>query len=206
MPYYALSISSDVVQDNSGLELAIPGPKERVFETKIEALEAFKANKNLTPRLKVFESYSEALDYASYLDQSAFKDGAESGNKEATSVNGAKAPVPSEGCPFKSLTPQELAKLKVAIQQGDLRTFDDLVESNPRYLITPCDTPSILRSGTRSNALHFAAESKSARVTQKVLDSLLDPDLMERMYPSESAEARTTRYLLIMYIMLRSWV
>ena len=59
-----------------------------------------------------------------------------------------------------------------------------------RYLMTPCDTPSVLHSGTRSNALHIAALSGSVRMTLKVIDAVRDPELMIKMYPGESAESR----------------
>ena len=41
----------------------------------------------------------------------------------------------------------------------DEESFRDLTESNPRYLVTPSDTPAICHSGTRANALHIAAQS-----------------------------------------------
>jgi hypothetical protein len=56
--------------------------------------------------------------------------------------------------------------------------------------MTPCDTPAVLHSGTRSNALHFAAQSGSVGMTQKVLDAIQNPALMLKMYPAESAESR----------------
>jgi hypothetical protein len=38
-----------------------------------------------------------------------------------------------EGCLFKSLTPQELKKLKDSIVEEDMATFERLVDENPRY-------------------------------------------------------------------------
>lgn len=59
-----------------------------------------------------------------------------------------------------------------------------------RYLMTPCDTPSVLHSGTRSNALHVAALAGSAKMTNRIIYAIQDPELMIKMYPGESAESR----------------
>ena len=88
------------------------------------------------------------------------------------------------------------------MKKGDENKFFELTESNPRYLMTPCDTPSVIHSGTRANALHVAAEAGSARMTTLVLEAVQDPELMARMYPSESAESRARRqeYLFDLYL------
>ena len=64
---------------------------------------------------------------------------------------------------FQGLTPQELKQLKEAINAEDEERVEELVASNPRYLLSPCDTPSVLHSGTRANALHVAAAKGSLR-------------------------------------------
>ena len=109
---------------------------------------------------------------------------------------------PSEGCPYSGLTPQQLKGLKEAIRDGNFEEVDSLIDTNPRYLVTTCDTPAVIHSGTHSNALHFAATSGNVKMVQKILDRVQDPDLMERMYPEESPEARAKRqeYLLDLYL------
>jgi len=39
-----------------------------------------------------------------------------------------------EGCLYKSLTPQELKKLKDSIVAEDFETFNRLIDENPRYV------------------------------------------------------------------------
>ena len=193
MPFYAISAPCGQ-GDSEGSNL---NPKSRVFKTTEEALKALKTNKQ--SRLKTFENYEDALKFATepFSVSNETIDCNKSGQYNKIENLG---PAPSEGCPFKSLTPQELKKLKQAIADEDAVAFDKLVADNPRYLTTPCDTPSILHSGTRANALHVAATEggsmwgkASPKMTQKVLDTILDPCLMERMYPGESAEARARR-------------
>ena len=191
MPYHALScpISHG---DGNGLNL---NAKDRVFQTIEEALKALKTNKQ--SRYKTFENYEDAVNFAKepYISANEQKNNAQVLENKIENAT----PAPSEGCTFKSLTPQELKQLKQAIASENAEKFDELVSQSPRYLTTPCDTPSILHSGTRANALHVAASESGAmgksspKMTQKVLDSILSPDLMERMYPGETAENRARR-------------
>lgn len=193
MPFHAISAPCGQ-GDSEGPNL---NAEARVFKTTEEALKALKTNKQ--SRLKTFENYEDALKFARELFSVSSEkiDYNKSGQYSKIENIG---PAPSEGCPFKSLIAQELKKLKQAIADEDITTFDSLVAENPRYITTPCDTPSILHSGTRANALHVAATEggsmwgkASPKMTQKVLDTILDPNLMERMNPGESAEARARR-------------
>ena len=170
-------------------------PEERIFSTTVEALKALKTNKQ--SRLKSFENYENALNFAKQPFNMSNDRAAN--NDKTGQINKSNAPA-SEGCPYKSLSPQELKELRQAIANEDDIAFEKLVSENPRYLTTPCDTPSILHSGTRANALHVAATeggslwgNSSPKMTEKVLDAILNPELMERMYPGESAEAKTRR-------------
>jgi hypothetical protein len=107
-----------------------------------------------------------------------------------------------EGCAFPSLVAQELKLLKEAIMARDETKFHGLVDANPRYLVTTCDTPAILHSGTRANALHVATSSQSGKMVAMVLNKVQDSFVMESMYPGESAESRTKRmeHLLDLYL------
>ena len=197
MPFYA--ISAPCVQNDGAMNINSGdiNAEERVFKTTEDALKALKTNKQ--SRLKTFEHYQDALKFAS----EPFNITNERGDENKPIPNNtaeSSTPTPSEGCPFKSLTPQQLKGLKQAIADEDISAFEELVAENPRYLTTPCDTPSILHSGTRANALHVAANEggtlwgkSSPKMTEKVLDTIHNPNLMERMYPQESAEARARR-------------
>ena len=191
MPYHAISCPINQ-SDGSGSNF---NAEDRVFQTIEETLKALKTNKQ--SRFKSFEKYEDALNFAKepYISTIEHKISTQVLENKVENVT----PAPTEGCTFKGLTPQELKQLKQAIANENVELFDKLVSENPRYLTTPCDTPSILHSGTRANALHVAASESGAlgkaspKMTQKVLDSILSPDLMERMYPGESAENRTRR-------------
>lgn len=185
MPYYALSVAKE--------EEGYGEAKERVFESKIEALNSLKSIKKCLPRLKVFDNYEDAFEFAS-LEPPCPEEEIEAAVTKASTV--------TEGCLHKSLMPQELKELKNAINNGDAETFQRLVDSNPRYLVTPYDTPSILHSGTRSNALHVASSSGKVDMVKLVLETITDPQLMRRMYPDETSEswAKRLEYVLDLYI------
>ena len=100
------------------------------------------------------------------------------------------------------LAAQELKKVKEAIQSNNEELLKTLVETNPRYLMTPCDQPSIIHSGTRANALHIAAANGNVAMAELILEMISSLELVERMYPNESPEKLVQRqeYLLDLYL------
>ena len=151
MEFHAISLGKRP-EENSELLEVLSNPENLVFEEKLEALSQMKKWKSCQPRLKTFDSREKALACASTIEPE------ENLNEISivNSANGGPQP-PQEGCPYKGLTPQELKQIKEAVENSDEFRLKSLVESNPRYLMTPCDQPSIIHSGTRSNALHIAA-------------------------------------------------
>ena len=103
---------------------------------------------------------------------------------------------------FQGLIAQELKKVKEAIQNNNEELLKKLVETNPRYLMTPCDQPSIIHSGTRANALHIAAQNGNVGMAALILEMISSLELVERMYPNESPEKLVQRqeYLLDLYL------
>ena len=71
-----------------------------------------------------------------------------------------------------------------------------------RYIMSPCDQPAIIHSGTRANALHIAANAGKTRMAEVILELVTDPMLVKRMYPNDSPECQAKRqeYLLDLYL------
>ena len=128
------AISAPVGQGDS--DISNSNPEERIFSTTVEALKALKTNKQ--SRLKSFENYENALNFAKQPFNMSNDRAAN--NDKTGQINKSTAPA-SEGCPYKSLSPQELKELRQAIANEDDIAFEKLVSENPRYLTTPCDTP-----------------------------------------------------------------
>ncbi len=192
---YAAIILSRPPDDES---LANAPTEERVFKSKEEALKTMKKWKECAPRMKMFATFEEALESAKNIVKPPEVEGPD----QTDDSNGGKKAAPTEGCPYSGLKPQELKQLKDAINNENVEKFEELVASNPRYLMTPCDQPSILHSGTRSNGLHVAAQSGKLKMAELLLDHITGPSLMERMYPNDSEESRANRqeYLLDLYL------
>ena len=115
--------------------------ESRVFVSRLEALSCLKAltkklGKDKGPvRLKAFEDHQMALDFAAGLtpnpdtppkdatsteknEEGTGEDGGTDKTDPSTSPPNAAAspiPPPSEGCPFKSLTPQQMKQIKVHV-------------------------------------------------------------------------------------------
>ena len=162
--------------------------EDRIFDQKLEALKNMKKWKTCNPRMKIFHDKSEALEAAKKIQDDEIQSEAK--------------PETSEGCPYKSLTPQELKRVKEGINANDEELVKNLADLNPRYLMTPCDQPAIIHSGTRANALHIAAQGGKTRMTQVILELITEKNLMERMYPLDSPESisRRQEYLLDLYL------
>ena len=119
MEFYAISLS----KEPDDTELLQQTPENRVFESKVEALTQMKKWKTCQPRLsRKFETYEEALRCAETINNE---------DLNVPQVNNA----PSEGCPFKGLTPQELKQIKEAIQSNNEDQLRQLVATNPRYIL-----------------------------------------------------------------------
>ncbi|XP_029475159.1 ankyrin repeat and LEM domain-containing protein 2 [Rhinatrema bivittatum] len=87
---------------------------------------------------------------------------------------------------FKSPRTQDLtAKLRKAVEKGDLVAFSELIWSNPRYLIGSGDNPTIVQEGCRYNVMHVAAKENQPGICQLVLDTLENPVFMRLMYPDD---------------------
>ena len=208
MPYFAVILPAPPPD-------ADPEDKENVERSKIleahaDVVKFLKAHPG--GRFKVFRTREDceayiaeqvASDHDATLVQVDEDD--DDGDNVGVGENGdrqkKKTVAPSEGCAFSGLKPQELKQLKEAIQAGDEAEFHRLVDSNPRYLTSTCDTPAIIHSGTRSNALHEAAKAGNLALARAVLERVQE-DVIERMYPDETSEARAkrTEYLLDLFL------
>lgn len=73
-------------------------------------------------------------------------------------------------------------KFRKMIEQGDKESAQYLIRSNPRYLVSSGDTPTILKESCRWNALHVAAIAKNAEMATLVLETVGDPDFIKLLH------------------------
>ena len=57
-----------------------------------------------------------------------------------------------------------------------------MICTNPRYLVSSGDTPSILKEGPRYNALHVAAINKLDKMAKLILQTVEQTEFIELLY------------------------
>lgn len=83
---------------------------------------------------------------------------------------------------FRGPTSQELVKFRKMIEQGDRESVENTIRSNPRYLISSGDTPTILKESFRYNGLHQAAISKNAEIAALILETVGNPEFIKILH------------------------
>ncbi|XP_066465694.1 ankyrin repeat and LEM domain-containing protein 2 isoform X2 [Tiliqua scincoides] len=183
-----------------------------VYEDKKEALQAVKMIKG--SRFKAFSNREDAEKFAKGICDyfpspnkpslslspvkvcSAFnRDGLCSPEMETISKERANS--------YKSPRTQDLtAKLRKAVEKGDVSVFLELVWSNPRYLIGSGDNPTIVQEGCRYNVMHVAAKENQPGICRLLLDTLENPEFMRLMYPDDDAVMlqKRIRYIVDLYL------
>ncbi|XP_025068099.1 ankyrin repeat and LEM domain-containing protein 2 isoform X2 [Alligator sinensis] len=104
---------------------------------------------------------------------------------------------------YKSPRTQDLtAKLRKAVEKGDVAAFSELIWSNPRYLIGSGDNPTVVQEGCRYNVMHVAAKENQPGICQLLLDTLENPEFMLLMYPDDDEVMlqKRIRYIVDLYL------
>ncbi|KAG8455961.1 hypothetical protein GDO86_001957 [Hymenochirus boettgeri] len=186
--------------------------KVHIYADKKEALQVVKMLKG--SRFKAFVSKDDAEKFARGIcdycpspskismalspvknSQGIVRDG--SNSLEAEIINKEKANS------FKCPRTQDLtAKLRKAVEKGDLACFSDLIWSNPRYLIGSGDNPTVVQEGCRYNVMHVAAKENQDKICHLVLETLENPEFMRLMYPDDDDDMLQKRiqYIVDLYL------
>ncbi|KFP16804.1 Ankyrin repeat and LEM domain-containing protein 2, partial [Egretta garzetta] len=182
-----------------------------VYEDKKEALQAVKMIKG--SRFKAFSNREDAEKFAkgicdyfpspskSSLCLSPVKMG--SFNRDGLCSPESETANKERANSYKSPRTQDLtAKLRKAVEKGDIATFSELIWSNPRYLIGSGDNPTVVQEGCRYNVMHVAAKENQAAVCQLLLDTLENPEFMRLMYPDDNDTMLKNRihYIVDLYL------
>lgn len=83
---------------------------------------------------------------------------------------------------FPAPKSQDLVRFRKEIEQNNMQKVYELICTNPRYLVSSGDTPSILKEGPRYNALHIAAMHKHARMTKLILQTIEQTRFIEHLH------------------------
>nr|XP_009665005.1 PREDICTED: ankyrin repeat and LEM domain-containing protein 2 [Struthio camelus australis] len=182
-----------------------------VYEDKKEALQAVKMIKG--SRFKAFSNREDAEKFAkgicdyfpspskSSLCLSPVKIG--SFNRDGLCSPETETANKERANSYKSPRTQDLtAKLRKAVEKGDIATFSELIWSNPRYLIGSGDNPTVVQEGCRYNVMHVAAKENQPGICQLLLDTLENPEFMRLMYPDDNdiMLKKRIRYIVDLYL------
>ncbi|XP_051489621.1 ankyrin repeat and LEM domain-containing protein 2 isoform X2 [Apus apus] len=185
--------------------------KIHVYEDKKEALQAVKMIKG--SRFKAFSNREDAEKFAkgicdyfpspskSSLCLSPVKMG--SFNRDGLCSPETETANKERANSYKSPRTQDLtAKLRKAVEKGDIATFSELIWSNPRYLIGSGDNPTVVQEGCRYNVMHVAAKENQPGICQLLLDTLENPEFMRLMYPDDNDVMLKNRiqYIVDLYL------
>lgn len=73
-------------------------------------------------------------------------------------------------------------KFRKEIEQNNVQKVYEMICTNPRYLVSSGDTPSILKEGPRYNALHIAAINKLEKMAKLILQTVEQTQFIELLY------------------------
>ncbi|KAF1744165.1 hypothetical protein MXB_121, partial [Myxobolus squamalis] len=126
-------------------------------------------------RFRAFKSYEDANFFSRNNQTSSFYDSFSLSTKESDPTS-----------KYPSISLKNKLKLKLLITNNELVEIKEIIELNPKYLITPCDTPTIIHEGFHRNALHVAVFTNRPEVTQFILFMLKNIFWISKFYGFEN--------------------
>ncbi|XP_055525620.1 ankyrin repeat and LEM domain-containing protein 2 homolog [Wyeomyia smithii] len=144
------------------------------YNDKEEALKVLKSHKEA--RLKAFRTSEEAVYF--YLNGPS--DPLPSGTPKSPTSTPSK--VKAEKTPFKAPKSQELVAFRKLIEKNELDMARNIIQLNPRYLVSSGDMPTILKEGPRYNALHVAAMEGHGEMCKLILRTIENPGFIEFLH------------------------
>lgn len=189
------------------------------YNDKEEALKVLKSHKEA--RLKAFRTSEEAIYF--YLNGPSepvqSNSSSNSGSTTMTTGNGGngngganspglmgppKSPLSStaaklklEKTPFKAPKSQELVAFRKNIEKNELDMVRNIIQLNPRYLVSSGDMPTILKEGPRYNALHVAAMEGNADMCRLILGTIENSSFIEFLHGQRNASTDEVSAILL---------
>lgn len=107
---------------------------------------------------------------------------------------------PENDAKFPSLQPRDLTLLRRAIESNDYKEVERLIWSNPRYLVTVCDSAVYLMAGPKYNACHIAARANRPEMIALILETVSNTKFLRLLYPKEPDILDRLKHLLDSYL------
>ncbi|CAF1246419.1 unnamed protein product [Adineta steineri] len=108
----------------------------------------------------------------------------------------------AEKLPYSDVPTSELTKLYNLVEKGDEKEFERLVWTNPRYLISSGDSPTIVKISVRYNSMHVASLSGQAEIIRILIKTIKNVHFIRRLYVNDTEEQTQKRiqFILDMYL------
>lgn len=174
--FYGVFLESDI--DDS----SIP----RVFTNFQETLSAVKSNK--TARFKLFRSVTEAERFSIFGQELPMTQTEKNTSNVSTSFT------------FKSLKSEDLVIFRRLIEGGELDKVKLAVNSNPRFLVSSGDTPSIIQEGCRYNAMHVAARFNQPEIVHFIMECVTSSEFINSLYGMEQSYLSRSEIITDLYL------
>ncbi|CAF0725414.1 unnamed protein product [Didymodactylos carnosus] len=186
--YYAVWIPSNVEK------------MEFIFDNMKSAFALCKKYSKYNSRVKVFLSQNDAENFIRVNEEDMSS--SLTINNINQNLNASKTNNDAEKLPYNDVPTSELAKLRVIGEKGHADELHRLAWSNPRYLISSGDSPTIIKVSTRYNILHIAALSGQAIIIRTTIKIIKDVNFIKKLYINDSNEQIQARleYIVDMYL------
>ncbi|XP_026822178.1 ankyrin repeat and LEM domain-containing protein 2 [Rhopalosiphum maidis] len=158
----------------------------RVFTNFQETLSAVKSNK--TARFKLFKSATEAERFSVFGQELPIKQIEKNIPNVSTSFT------------FKSLKSEDLVAFRRLIEGGELDKVKLAVNSNPRFLVSSGDTPSIIQEGCRYNAMHVAARYDQPQIVHFIMECITSSEFIKSLYGMEQSYLSRSEIITDLYL------
>lgn len=97
-------------------------------------------------------------------------------------------PLPGEATAahkYKSPEPKDLTVLRRKIEAGNYDEVEEMIQSNPKYLVTVCDSAVYLMAGPKYNACHIAARANRPEIMALILETVGNVEFLRKLYPDQ---------------------
>lgn len=167
-------------------------------------------------RVKIF---ANRLDAENFMQQQ--RDSTTNTDELNMSTEQVTKPVTNdaEKLPYSDVPTSELTKLYNLVEKGDEKEFERLVWTNPRYLISSGDSPTIVKVNfplermslsrflfgqisVRYNSMHVAALSGQSNLIRLLTKTIKNVQFIRRLYVNDTEEQtqKRIRFILDMYL------
>ncbi|CAF0864148.1 unnamed protein product [Adineta ricciae] len=108
----------------------------------------------------------------------------------------------AEKLPYSDVPTSELTKLYNLAEKGNESEFERLVWTNPRYLISSGDSPTIVKISVRYNSMHVAALAGQSGIIRLLIRTIKNVHFIRRLYvnDTEGQTQQRIQFILDMYL------